>query len=264
MILQGDEEGFSPPYDAPLYGRSEAPDTPASTVTSDYLDCSALASFFTLARPIRDLLPRGVQPASDPAMGGFIVADYPFSTLGSYRELIAMVQVLDPDGEVANYIPYIYVTNDAAMAAGREIAGAPKKIADIELRRDGTGVQGIVERPEGVRLLTMTGNPEERAGEDSMVSDLMNEGSSLLSVRALPPIEGGDGLAQLVRWSSEMNFKESDGEPEVWVGPTSVSFDTRAVRDPLYKLEVEEYLFGMYSRFNMQLGMEEVVTTWEL
>lgn len=264
MILQGDQEGVSPPYDAPLYGRGFSPDTPASTFSSDYLDCSALASFFTLARPIRGLLPEGVEPTSDPAIGGFIVADYPFSTLGSYRELIAMVQVVGPEGETANYIPYIYVTNDIAMAAGREIAGAPKKIADIDLREDGTGVQGIVERPEGIRLLTMTGNPEVRVGEDSDVWDLMDEASSLLSVRGLPPIEGGDGMAQLVRWSSEMNFKQSDGEPEVWEGPASVSFDTRVKRDPLYKLEVEEYLLGIYSRFNLQLKLDEVVRTWEL
>lgn len=264
MVLQGDVEGFSPPYDASLFGRTSAPDTPASDVESDYVDCSALSCFFTPSRPVRDILPEGLEPASDPALGGFIVADYPFTTLGRYRELIALVQVTDPEGEIANYIPYIYVTNDAAMAAGREIAGAPKKIADIELCHDGTGVQGIVERPEDVRLLTMTGNPEDRIDDESILSEFMPESSSLLSVRALPPVEGGDGVAQMVRWSSDMTFKQSTTGPEVWLGPASVSFDTRSTRDPLYKLEPDEYLTGMYSRFDMTLVVEEVVREWEL
>ncbi|WP_252900651.1 acetoacetate decarboxylase family protein [Vulcanisaeta sp. JCM 14467] len=44
------------------------------------------------------------------------------------------VDPLLPEGvEFAYYIPYIYVTNDAGMAAGRELAGAPKKLGDIKL-----------------------------------------------------------------------------------------------------------------------------------
>ncbi|WP_271591200.1 acetoacetate decarboxylase family protein [Bradyrhizobium sp. CCBAU 65884] len=65
------------------------------------------------------------------------VASYPSSTVGPYLECYSGIQVRDPGGETGFYIPYIYVTtNDAALASGREVLGAPKKLAHITLIRE--------------------------------------------------------------------------------------------------------------------------------
>ncbi|MDY7082129.1 MAG: acetoacetate decarboxylase family protein, partial [Halobacteria archaeon] len=163
MVLQGNEEGMSPPFDSSIYGASYSPGTPGTEYEIEYSDCDALMAFFRCSEDVVDILPEGVEPFSQPPQGGIFVTRYPFSTVGTYNEFLAVVQVKDTNGDMAYYIPYIYVTNDAAMAAGREWAGAPKKIADIEMEKDKDVLQGTMERPEGKRLLTITSKPEERA-----------------------------------------------------------------------------------------------------
>ena len=70
--------------------------------------------------------------------------------------------VRDVHGDMGYYIPYIYVTNDAAMAAGRELLGAPRKMADISLESECDLIQGTLERTSGKRLITFTFKPVER------------------------------------------------------------------------------------------------------
>lgn len=62
-----------------------------------------------------------------------------------FNEAVVLVPVT-LDGEPGNYVPFIYVTTDEAMLAGREIAGWPKKLADIVWERDGDRFHGSVTR----------------------------------------------------------------------------------------------------------------------
>ena len=41
------------------------------------------------------------------------------STVGTYNEQISIIRVREVNGDMGYYIPYIHVTNDAAMATGR-------------------------------------------------------------------------------------------------------------------------------------------------
>ena len=89
-------------------------------------------------------------PAADPPMGVVSICRYGFSNVGPYLEHYSGIQVQDPTGETGYYIPYIYVTtNDGALASGREVFGAPKKLAHIELIREDGLIQGTLERPAG-------------------------------------------------------------------------------------------------------------------
>lgn len=264
MVLQGDEEGFSPPFDSSIFGASFTPSTPGEEYTIEYDDCDALSAFFTTNSDVRALLPEGVEPWSDPPQAGVLLARYPTTTVGTYNEEITVIQVEDVNGELAYYIPYIYVTNDAAMAAGRELAGAPKKIADIDLDASGTVYQGTMERPAGKRLLTVTTQPEERA-VGGIIDQLLPSPTPLLSVRHLPPIEGGDGCTQLVKWYADLDFHTDEaGTVKRWMGPTSVSYDQHSASDPIDRVPAEDVLVGMYSKFDMELGATEVQKEWEL
>jgi acetoacetate decarboxylase len=62
-----------------------------------------------------------------------------------FDEAVVLVPVRLGDLE-ANYVPYIYVTTDEALIAGREAAGWPKKIASITWERDGDQFHGSVTR----------------------------------------------------------------------------------------------------------------------
>ena len=141
------------PFDAPLYQRDQEHG-------SAFLNCQAVYAAFTITGDIKRLLPKGLVPAADPPMGIVSICRYGFSNVGPYLEHYSGIQVRDPTGETGYYIPYIYVTtNDGALASGREVFGAPKKLAHIEIIREDGLIQGTLERPSGKRLLTLTAQP---------------------------------------------------------------------------------------------------------
>jgi acetoacetate decarboxylase len=67
------------------------------------------------------------------------------------------------EGVEGNYCLAMPVTNDMAMAVGREEFGYPKKLANIEFKRSGDSVKGHVER-HGLRFFEiqakLTGKPD--------------------------------------------------------------------------------------------------------
>lgn len=85
-----------------------------------------------LGEKIADLLPPDVESMG---MGGMWFADYPHTTLGEFKEYVSFITVT-VDEEGGAYIPHIYVDNDAALAAEREVLGAPKKFAHIKYEKD--------------------------------------------------------------------------------------------------------------------------------
>ena len=65
-------------------------------------------------------------------------------------------------------MPYIYVTTDEALIAGREAAGWPKKIADITWERDGDRFPGSVTR-WGTTIIEMTGDLAALRDDDGLL-----------------------------------------------------------------------------------------------
>jgi acetoacetate decarboxylase len=262
MVLQGEGAGFSPPFDAPLFGANQGRSTPASdNYEIEYRNCEAMMSLFSIDNAeISDILPQEIAPYSTPPLGVAWFSHYPFSTVGEYNEFISLIQVEDLGGEMAYYCPYIYVTNDAAMAAGRELLGAPKKQADIDLDTTGSTIQGTIERPSGKRLMTATLQAEEQVHQNPLLNAAMPNPIPLLSFRHLPPIEGDDGITQLVKWYSRIRFLEDTrGDQRVWMGPTSLNYDSPSEVDPIHNLAVKDERLTMYFNFDMELGATEVL-----
>lgn len=264
MVLHGNEEGLAPPFDSSLYGASLSPTNPGTEFEIEYEGCESVTALFTTTPDVEEILPEGVAPFSSPPTAAVLMAHYPFSTVGEYHEFITLVQVEDLDGEMAYYIPYIYVTNDAALAAGREWAGAPKKLAAIDVDTTGTIIEGTLARPDHESLVSLTVKPERRA-EGGFVDSLMSDRMPLLSIRHLPPIEGGDGCTQLVKWYAEMDFEaDQHDRPKRWMGPSDLDYVGRSVHDPVHKVSVDDLLAGVYAKYDMVLGVTEVQKTWEL
>ncbi len=257
MVLKGDE-GFSIPFDSSLYGTQASPNTPAKEIEIEYRNCDALITFFSISSDVEGILPEGVEAYADPPQGGLWLSRYNFSTVGVYNEFISIIQVEDANGDQGYYIPYIYVTNDAAMAAGREIAGAPKKLAEINLDKKLDVIEGSLERPAGKELVSMTFKPEERA-KGGLVDNLLPDKTPLLSIRHMPPIEGEDGLTQLIKWYAEIDFHEDpQGERAIWMGPMSVDYVSSSKVDPVDKIGIGEIYASIYFQFDMKLGFTEV------
>ncbi len=114
---------------------------------------------------IKKLLPPPLEPMQDPLVFSF-VANYPKTNFGSpYYESALFLGAMFK-GEPGFHCLSMPVTNDMAMAGGRELGGYPKKIAQIQLKKDGQNVVGWTER-HGIRFmeiqasLTGTVNEEE-------------------------------------------------------------------------------------------------------
>ncbi|MEM2362564.1 MAG: acetoacetate decarboxylase family protein, partial [Candidatus Nezhaarchaeales archaeon] len=220
------------PFDSPLYEIDEERGI-------EYVNCRAITTFFTIKSDVRDLIPEGLKPLNS---GGIWIAHYGFSTLGTYNEYITAIQVEDEVGDIGYYIPYIYVTNDAALAAGREVVGAPKKLAKIELDQYLDLIQGILERPHGKRLATLTMKPSYRAKE--LIDQILPKPTYLYSVRHLPPLKGKGGATQLIKWYAEIDFHvDSRGERIIFVGPANVTYDSPSLNDPVHKVEIDKIIF---------------------
>ncbi len=117
----------------------------------------------TKPKIIRSLLPPPLKPAEKPIASAF-VADYPRTNFSlPYREA-GLFLLAEYDGVEGGYCLAMPVTNDMAMAMGREVFGYPKKMAEIHFDNQGDFVDGWVER-HGVRYFQvkadLTGQPND-------------------------------------------------------------------------------------------------------
>ncbi len=250
MPLRGGFRGYSAPLNAPLYG------SPPWL----YRGVEAVIVLVSLERSsVEPLLPRDLEPAGDPVQAAVWVARYPFSTLGPYSEGLVAVQVLERSGGVGYYVPYIYVDSDAALAAGREVLGAPKKFAHIEVGLTGSSVRGVVERT-AVTLIEAGVRLEARASPE-ILRALLPEKLTMYGLRVIPGV-GGRGRAQLVEWYVRTWFYETPAGVDAWTGPAVAKLSS-GPEDPLGGLRVTGVLGGFYARLDMELGVIRVVSEAE-
>jgi len=187
LVLKGGNEGYTIPLNAPLY--------PQPPWLYRGVEAVIVIALFD-ARSVEPILPEDVELIGDKIMGAVWVARYPVTTLGAYNEALIAIQVSTPKG-MAYYIPYIYVTNDSALAAGREVAGAPKKLADIDVVSNYMTVSGRARR--GSMEIGVEVKPEYRVDEDFLYGLLPKEGVPLLSLRVIP------GVGQCHGWRPPSN-----------------------------------------------------------
>jgi acetoacetate decarboxylase len=246
-------EGFNQPITAPLY-----PDPPYY-----YRGAQVLLGMYEAADTdaVRRHLPPGVTVAEDPAVCITWVCHYPFSTFGTYNELIQLVRVKYED-EVYLYCPLIYTDAEAPLAAGREVWGWPKKMADLKFINGGTGpgfremMQFEMERPSRKRICTVTFNPERPA----TMEDVGN--TPHLTLRYMPGPEAGakPSVCELIRTEpSTVPHITADGSPMIWWGRCTVTMDSPSVVDPMSDFAPGKMLPSIYGVFDWTLPQGRVV-----
>lgn len=137
--LTPDRFGFSMPSGAPLY-----PPLPwfyerarFFTVTYETDPDVAAAS-----------LPEGLTLA-EPPVARITFARYPATPVGPYNEALQTIECAW-EGAVLGFVSRIVLDNDAALAAGREVLGYPKKLARVSWVESDHELASVVERPGGV------------------------------------------------------------------------------------------------------------------
>jgi hypothetical protein len=114
-----------------------------------------IVDYLTDANTAASYLPEQCTTVPIPELPGYslvkqIWAYYPDTSFGPYNEFMPVVPCLFK-GQMFLHVPFIYVDNDSAMAAGRETGGWPKKLARIDLDRVGDEYRCSLER-HGKRL----------------------------------------------------------------------------------------------------------------
>ena len=124
--LTKDRFGYSMPVDEPLYTPFPLYYEDVRILLFPYLTDVAAAA--ALVPSQFELVP--ADPAGKFAIAQVVFAKYPFSNIGGYNE-VAQTVVVTYKGTPGTYAVRLHVTNDQAMAAGREIGGFPKKLGKI-------------------------------------------------------------------------------------------------------------------------------------
>lgn len=222
-----------------------------------YRDVKRLViSYETDLDPVLDILPDVLDPISDPPQVFFTINDIGFNLpLGPYREAFIGIKCKFQEMAV-RYYAYMWVTSDAAMAAGREIYGAPKKLAEVSLSSDPHNtelIQGAVERPAGVRLITASAMLDRFPKQ----IELKSEPAVLLKIipDACNPKE--PAISELLR--VDMNFRLSlteDNQPEFYPGVGSLDFNSDAIDDSIFELIPRKILSASFMK--MEFSEEKV------
>jgi acetoacetate decarboxylase len=144
--LSKDKFGYSMPVDAPLYEPFPLYYQDARILMFPYLTPASKAA--ALVPSSLELIT--VDAEGTLALAELIVAHYPFSNIGAYNE-VAQTLAVTYKGSAGAYAVRLHVTNDQAMAAGREIGGFPKKMGEIAFE-EGAVFTGTLDAPAGLRI----------------------------------------------------------------------------------------------------------------
>jgi len=170
-------------------------------------------AFATDAEKAAALIPKELELITIPGLPGqcavnLVFAKYRECDLGPYMEVIVSFPVLHK-GQGYGFITGIYVDNDAALLAGRELGGYPKKMAHITMRNYGN-----------LFLSHMSRGVIQKKTEDPNFNDLastsVTKGNKLFSV-PLPATETVDLPAP---YNLLLPLPAPTGKPQDYVIPT--------------------------------------------
>ncbi|MHA2119276.1 MAG: acetoacetate decarboxylase family protein [Candidatus Thorarchaeota archaeon] len=194
-----------------------------------------LALFNPPEDAIQDLLPDPLKPSQMP-LAGLMFGEMPCKETGTFMETGMLVQcVFDnpetKEEEVGVYFAYNYVDTDVAQAAGREIWGYPRKLADISLRWRGDVITGTAKR-DGITLWKAKCRMED---EGAWIDSGPN-----INTKVIPSVTGkGFDIAVLTAAYLEYtvkNGRSGEVEFEIQSGP----------RDNLDPIKIDTPMIGQY------------------
>jgi len=232
-------EQYSLPINNNLYGKPPLIYKEADTL---------LIPFMSDPKVISELVPEPMEYVAE----GLVSAQFnKYNTIGAGRSIEIFLNIpVTFQGEVGTYIASAFLNNDRPMAAGREIWGFEKKMAQCEFEEKNDGIiyssaerggsivqKGSVERKE-------IGNWEEVAG--SLV---------YFCVKLIPSVEkdAPPAVAQLTR-TELTGYKVLSIEK----GPASLEFPMSPASF-LHTVPILDVLGGYYTQWGCTLGYGTVV-----
>jgi acetoacetate decarboxylase len=207
-----------------------------------------IAMFKTDPAVIKRIIPPPLEPTPD-ALGMAYVAEFlEPNFIAPYNEAALSVQV-QYNNERGSYCLAMPVNNDLAMAAGREMYGFPKKIADsITLTRNGNAVHGKCIR-HGVPIIEITATMQAPFPESFTATPWF-------LIKAFPGLDGisVDDHPRLIRLLNTIDYGPIE------IGPGELHLN-KSFDDPLYEIPVIEVTTAAYTtKTDIWLKPAEILT----
>ncbi|MEM0173365.1 MAG: acetoacetate decarboxylase family protein [Sulfolobaceae archaeon] len=246
---------FAMPAHAPLYLKPPA----------YYRDFQAIIGIFKgNAEGISETIPDNldlITLGDNKPLFMYYQAYYPFSSLyGSYNEVVIAPLVIY-ENQPHLFVSYIYVDNDAALTAGREIWGFPKKLAKMRLEIHGESIEAELERPAGRKLMSVQMRIERQAKMEELQAAGIGS-SPVLLLKIIPnPDAESKPTAELVRVEVKITPRTStsDNSLELWTGKILLNFIDESLTDPIFKFGPVEPISAYFGRFDMVLPPGKIV-----
>lgn len=214
-----------------------------------------LVSYATELEPVLDLLPEEVEPLADPPQVLLWFQDTPFSTFGPHQGAYGFIECRFR-GVPYFFEAFLWVSSDSALAAGRELWGDSKKLADIRVEPVCEEVAASLERPAGT-LIAAARMRLERFGDPDSVPSYPG-----LCLKIIPSAEPGrpPEVLQLVRDDITASpVVGSDGRAEVYTGAASLRLGTAGALDPLATLVPRGPVHATFALMHIELGYGTVL-----
>jgi acetoacetate decarboxylase len=188
---------------------------------------------------------------TDPPTAFLLINEYPWSTLGPYREALLGVNVTHGEQNL-HYITHLMLDSDVPILAGRELYGFPKKMGVIEFAQQDDVLAGYVERPKGIRICSGVFRPEAPLDPPPDGTPLQ---SCALRVIPSPELDKDHSLVELIR--TDMILSSA----EVWAGTGSCHFPAISLLDPWHNLPVKKMVAATYTVADFLLPAGEILDT---
>lgn len=189
---------------------------------------------------IAELLPEKLSVA-DPATATLAFIDYPKSSLGPYLEVFLAVNAVYK-GEQFPYSTNLFLDQNAAIMAGREIWGFPKKSAFIEFTQQEDILGMYAERPKGIRICSAV----FRDPMNAVLPLPENTVASSICLRAIPSPEENKKHSILELVKVDVIIKSGS----MSVGEGSCHFSGISAFDPWHMLPVKTMKSCYYAHYD--------------
>ena len=172
------------------------------------------------------------------------------SGFGSYVESGQVIPVT-MDGEPGSYTHAMYLDNFAGTAAGREVLGYPKLMAQPRLDINSDSLVGTLDY-NGVRVATATMTYKYNAVDPAKVARSMEESGYLLKI--IPDVDGSTArICELVKFrAQDVTVKGA------WSGPATLALHPHVLA-PVALLPVLEVVSAMHIVADLTLDRGAVV-----
>ncbi len=230
---------FAMPLTSPAY-----PPGPYRFRQREYL----VIAYRTDPRKLRELVPEPLQVEEAVVKYEFI--RMPDSTgFGDYTESGQVIPV-SFEGRKGAYAHCMFLNDEPPIAAGRELWGFPKKLADPSLRVEVDTLVGTLDYGP-VRVATGTMGYKYAPADVAAVKASLAAPNFLLKI--IPDVDGTPRICELVEYSlQDIELKGA------WVGPGALDLHAHALA-PVAELPVLEVLSATHIIADLTLGLGKVV-----